>query len=125
MSNKVLIVDDQAFIRHIYSADLRNAGYEVFCAESAAKAMQILADTSVDIILLDAVMPEIDGYTLCSKLRSQADTKDIPVIFLTANADKTSVIKAVQAGANDFFVKCPDTNGLLIKISKYSSRMLT
>jgi phosphoserine phosphatase RsbU/P len=123
MASKILLVDDQAFIRHIYSADLRNAGYTVICAENAKRAGQVLSEQPVDLMLLDAIMPEEDGYSFCCKIRSQLPTKELPVIFLTGNADKSSVIKAVQAGANDFFVKCPDTSGLLIKISKVLSRV--
>jgi CheY-like chemotaxis protein len=123
MPSKILLVDDQAFIRHIYSADLRNAGYEVVCAEDGKQALDLLSSSPVDLVLMDAIMPGMDGYSICLKMKSTPSLKNIPVIFLTANADKSAVIKAVQAGANDFFVKCPETDGLLVKINKVLSRV--
>lgn len=115
---KLLLVDDQAFVRHIYANDLRNQGYEVECAEDGKKAIEFLSRCVVQLILLDAMMPGIDGFETCIKIRSNSATRSVPVIFLTANADKTSVVKAIQAGANDFFVKSPDTTSLIQKIKK-------
>jgi CheY-like chemotaxis protein len=114
----ILLVDDQAFIRHIYSTDLRNAGYTVLTAESGKSALELLTNDRVDLVLLDGMMPGIDGYETCTRIRANPATKQIPVVFLTANADKKSVIKAVQVGGNDFFVKGPDISPLLAKLEK-------
>ena len=118
MQKTILLVDDQAFVRHIYSADLRNKGFEVICTDSGLTALEIIKNNRIDLILLDAVMPGLDGFDTCKKIRETEEHK-IPVIFLTANADRRSVIKAVQAGANDYFVKCPETASLIVKIEKF------
>lgn len=123
MAFKILLVDDQAFVRHIYSADLRNQGYEVSSVEDGKKALNVLSQSVFDLILLDAMMPGIDGFDTCLQIRANPNTKSIPVIFLTANADKKSVIRAVQSGANDFFVKGPETASLVQKISKILSEV--
>ena len=121
MTTKILLVDDQAFVRHIYSGDLKNNGFYVECAEDGLKAIDLVLKSSFDLILLDAMMPGLDGFETCQRIRSNPSTKTIPVIFLTANADKKSVIKAVQSGANDFFVKGPETASLIQKIKKVLS----
>ena len=65
MAKKVLLVDDQSFIRHIYSADLRNQGFEVLCAENGRQALDLLELNTVDLVILDVMMPVMDGFETC------------------------------------------------------------
>jgi len=120
--SKILLVDDQAFIRQVYRTDLEKLDFVVFCAAGGQEALQILAEQTVDLVLLDAMMPRMDGFQTCMRIRSHPSTKKIPVIFLTANANKETVIQAVQAGATDFCVKGPKTTNLVSKINKILRR---
>lgn len=115
----VLVVDDQQFIRHIYTKELSQKGYRVVAAASGLEALEKLKESAIDLILMDAVMPVMDGFQTCMKIKKDPLGKKIPVIFLTANSDKDSVIKAVQAGGNDFSVKSSEFEGLFTKISKH------
>ena len=120
--NRILIIDDQAFIRHIYQTELSGEGFEVICASSGKEALDYLQDHSVDLILLDAIMPVMDGFQTCRAIRRIETAHKVPIVFLTANSDKESVIKAVQAGGDDFFLKNADSRGLIVKIEKLLSK---
>ena len=115
---RILLVDDQAFIKHIYSTELKKHGHVVVCAESGTEALKIILMSNVDVILLDVIMPGLNGFETCVKLKANPKTKNIPVIFLTANADKETIKSAIKAGASDFVVKGPDCTKLLEKFDK-------
>lgn len=115
---KILLVDDQAFIRHIYLKELSVEGFDVACEENGKNALKYLEQNLPHLIVLDVMMPGMDGYKVCQLVRGNEKTKNIPVIFLTANADKKSVIQAIQSGGNDYFVKGPNISGLVEKIHK-------
>lgn len=120
----ILVVDDQQFIRHIYNKELSQKGYSVLSASSGMEALEKLKEFSIDLILMDAVMPVMDGFQTCMKIKKDPLGKKIPVIFLTANSDKDSVIKAVQSGGNDFSVKSSEFDGLFSKIEKHLKNIL-
>jgi len=119
MADLILVVDDQAFIRHILGADLKKEGFEVDFAENGQQALGKLKSIKPSLILLDVMMPVMDGYETCKRIKSDPTTKSIPVVFLTANAQKSAVVKAVQVGADDYAVKSPDSATLISKIRKF------
>lgn len=123
MSRTILLVDDQKFIRRIYTSDLKSRGYSVIEAVDGEEALNFLIKNRVDLVLLDLSMPKMNGFEVCRTIRKEGLNKNVPVIFLTANADKKSVVLAVQAGANDYFVKNPDTDALMIKVAKLIERI--
>lgn len=83
---KVLVVDDEIHIVHVVSIKLRNNGYEVISADNGAEAFELACEEKPDIIVTDYQMPVMSGLELLEKLRQQDDTKDIPVIMLTARS---------------------------------------
>ena len=115
---RILLVDDQSFIKHIYSKELEKHGHVVICAESGEEALKKVSISSVDVILLDIVMPGMNGFETCVKLKANPKTKDIPVIFLTANADTETILSAIRAGGAYFVVKSSDCTSLLEKFDK-------
>jgi two-component system, cell cycle response regulator len=119
MGNRILVVDDQAFIRHILGADLKKEGFDVDFAENGQQALVKVKKDKFDLVLLDVMMPVMDGYETCKRIKSDPMTKAIPVVFLTANAQKSAVVKAVQVGADDYAVKSPDSSTLIAKIKKF------
>ncbi len=102
---KLLIVDDApANIREI--TELLKSDYKVVFATSGPKALEIIRTSSQpDLILLDIIMPEMDGIEVCKRLKSSPDTQDIPIIFLTAKTESEDIIKGFQIGAVDYVTK--------------------
>ncbi|MCP4693019.1 MAG: response regulator [Desulfobacterales bacterium] len=102
---KLLIVDDAPTnIREI--TELLKSDYRVVFATSGPKALEMVAtDSPPDLILLDIIMPEMDGIEVCRRLKSSSATKDIPIIFLTAKTESEDIIKGFQAGAVDYVTK--------------------
>jgi len=104
LRKKVLYVDDMNYSLISLKKGL-NDRYEVFLAETAAKMYKILENVKPDIILLDVNMPDVGGYDTIKKLKADERYGDIPVIFLTCNSDKESVVKGLSLGAADYIVK--------------------
>jgi len=117
----ILFVDDQSFIRHFYSHTLKKNGYHVIEAENGEQALSILeSGEAVDIIFLDAVMPVMDGFETCEKIRDNKDFSKIPIVFLTGNSDKSTISKAMGAGATDYLVKGSNPEDILEKLDTLS-----
>ncbi|MBF0382608.1 MAG: response regulator [Magnetococcales bacterium] len=102
--SKILIVDDvPSNIK--YLAEILKEEYQIILATSGREALETLAINSVDLILLDIVMPEIDGYEVCKRLQSQESTRNIPIIFVTIQNDETKESVGLNLGAVDFITK--------------------
>lgn len=102
----ILVVDDMSQIRNILSFSLRKEGYEIKVAANGKDALKYaLGDKPPDLIILDIMMPGMNGYEVIKKIRASDTAKDIPIIFLTANAQKKDVQKGIELGCNDYMVK--------------------
>jgi diguanylate cyclase (GGDEF)-like protein len=102
---KILIVDDvPANIKVLIDA-LKNLDYEILVATSGAIALKIATSENPDLILLDVMMPEMDGYEVCIKLKTHAATKKIPVIFITSRGEEECETKGLKHGAVDYIIK--------------------
>jgi len=101
---KVLIVDDVTDNIKIL-IDLLKHEYKTFFADNGEKALKLAQSKSPDLILLDIVMPEMDGYEVCRKLKSNSDTDDIPVIFISAMSEVGDEMKGLELGAVDYITK--------------------
>lgn len=113
-NKKVLLVDDDA--RNVFSlgATLEGKGMEVLIAKDGTQAMQLLEENpDVDVVLMDIMMPKMDGYETMRKIRSQARFRKLPIIALTAKAMKGDRVKCIEAGANDYLAKPLETDKLL------------
>src|SRR6185436_3487826 len=88
---RILLVDDQASNLGVLTAALEPSGYEILAAPSGRTALKVAARAQPDLILLDILMPEIDGLETCRRLKLQEATREIPIIFLTARQDLTSM----------------------------------
>lgn len=94
----ILIVDDEQHNLRILSSTLTQQGYEVQCAKNGELALLTARETLPDLILLDIIMPDMDGYKVCQHLKADAATRDIPVIFLSAFNETLNKIKAFDVG---------------------------
>jgi diguanylate cyclase (GGDEF)-like protein len=103
---RILVVDDSLANRELLSQELEDEGFEVETAESGPECLELAHSWHPEVILLDIQMPGMDGIETCRKLKENAETKDIPVLFVTAKrTDDDSVVEALQAGGNDFLPK--------------------
>jgi adenylate cyclase len=112
----ILVVDDQPQNLRLLDAILTPRGFDVRTAASGEDALKTIDAGDVDLVLLDIVMPGMDGYEVCRRVRGQADTAYLPVVMLTASGDEQKV-KALEAGADDFLTKPIDQNELLARVA--------
>jgi adenylate cyclase len=112
----VLAVDDQPQNLRLLDAVLTPRGFVVVRADSGEQALVTLETVNVDIVLLDIVMPGIDGYEVCRRLRANPETAFLPVVMITASGDQEKV-KAIQAGADDFVSKPFNRDELLARVA--------
>ncbi|MEH6890145.1 response regulator transcription factor [Bacillus sp. JJ864] len=107
---KVLLVDDESDMRQLVGMYLDNFGYEWKEAENGKQALHMLEIDNFDFVILDIMMPEMDGITVCKEIRK---TSDIPIIFLTAKGEEWNRVNGLRTGADDYIVK-PFSPGELI-----------
>lgn len=115
-NGKVLVVDDDLFNLTVVGDELSSLGYSVVTAFNGKDAIEIAQDSRPDVILLDVVMPVMDGYEVCKRLKELEATKYIPVVMLTALKDTESKYKGLEAGAIEFINKPPDMVELGIRL---------
>jgi PleD family two-component response regulator len=104
---KVLLVDDDEVNLLLTSIALSERGFAITEASGGQQALELLANSVPDVVLLDALMPELDGFETCRRLRAIPGAASIPVLMLTGLDDDASISRAYEAGATDFFVKSP------------------
>ena len=109
---KILVVEDKAPIRDLISINLQLVGYEVFTAEDGIIAEKFLENQKVDLILLDVMIPGIDGFSLIEKIKKH----NTPVIFVTAKESVLDRVKGLRLGAEDYIIKPFETIELLARV---------
>jgi CheY-like chemotaxis protein len=117
-TEKVLVVDDEPGMVMILSKFLKHNGYDVITASDGLECIAKAESELPDLILLDNVMPNMDGQTALAKLRASKETKDIPVIMVTALSDEKNIASAQKGGAVEYVVKPFDYTVLLEKIKE-------
>ena len=102
---KILVVDDEIYIVHILDFSLGMEGYEVLTALDGEQALEKARAEHPDLIVLDIMMPKLDGYETCKMLKADASTKDIPVILLSAKGRNVDQKIGFEVGADDYITK--------------------
>jgi two-component system, OmpR family, alkaline phosphatase synthesis response regulator PhoP len=105
MAKRILAVDDEQNIRRLIEVNLQRAGYEVRTAEDGVDALEKIRANPPDMIVLDVMMPRMDGFELLRILQSDPGTADIPVVMLTAKAQDADVFRGWQSGAEMYLTK--------------------
>ncbi|MGE4588989.1 MAG: response regulator [Acidaminococcaceae bacterium] len=116
MKQKVLVVDDEDNIRMLVKFNLEKADYEVFEAEDGRKAVEMATDLLPDIVILDLMLPGIDGLEVCRNLKRNPRTAALPIIMLTAKSDEIDRVIGLELGADDYMTKPFSQRELLARI---------
>lgn len=126
---RIMIVDDEPLNLKLLEAYLTPLGYEVIKAGNGPEALSILSRTEIDLILLDVMMPEMNGFEVCQRIKNSEELRLIPVILVTALDDVENRIEGIEAGADDFLTKPPNKMELiartrsLIKVKNLNQNM--
>ncbi|MDC7239098.1 MAG: response regulator transcription factor [Spirochaetales bacterium] len=102
---KILIIEDESDIRELISFNLEMSGYEVATAADGEEGLEKASRGGMDLIILDIMLPGIDGYQVCKYLKKDIETRDIPVLMLTARAEDDDVVYGLETGADDYMTK--------------------
>ena len=110
---KVLICDDDAVILKLLQVNLELEGYDVITGRNGEEAVRLAQAERPDLIILDIMMPKLDGYQACRQIKARESTKDIPIIFLSAKAQHTDIERGIAYGVAAYMTKPFDPNELL------------
>lgn len=116
---KILIIEDDATLHDAVMTALTKDGFEVLVAEDGEAGLQMALEKKPDVILLDMMLPKMDGVTVLGNLRADSWGKDVPVIVLTALDDMNKIAEVIEAGGSDYIVKTNITlSGIITKIKE-------
>lgn len=118
-ASKILIVDDNPLNLKMLKLILKNEDYEVLLANDGAEGLQKAEQEKPDLIFLDIMMPGIDGFEVCEKLKSHPHTKDIPIIFLTAKTDTEGLVRGFELGAADYVTRPFNRTELMARLKTH------
>lgn len=118
-STKILVVDDDKAARKSIRSILEQEGYLVLEAEDGASGLQQVKTENPDLVLLDIVMPRVDGIKVCKSIKSNPDYKKIPILMTTSMGSKEDIIRGLKSGADDYIVKPYDKSELLARIKTF------
>lgn len=124
MAKKILVVDDDLNIQEMLNSGLSRYGYAIQVSGSAIDALSLVERTKFDLLIIDVMMPDIDGITLCKTIRNMDKSADIPIIILTALSDAETMNDALLFGAVDYIVKPFDIRALKEKIEAALNKTL-
>ncbi len=113
MSKRILIVDDEPRYLRLLEANLRTEGYEVAAAQDGIQAIDIFSSQPIDLILLDIMMPRLDGFATCQRIREYST---VPIIMLTAKGEEQDRVRGLDLGADDYLVKPFSATELLARV---------
>ena len=112
----VLIVDDDPTARETLAAILEGEGYDLQQAKDGIQTLQILKQLQPDLILMDVMMPTMDGFEVCRRIRATPSLAEVPIILLTALDDRDALLRGLESGADDFLSKPPDRRELVARV---------
>ncbi len=113
---KILIVDDEEDILELVKFNLAREGYRTMLAQTGEKALDILLNNKIDLIILDLMLPGIDGLEVTRTIRNDSENQNIPIIMLTAKGDESDIVTGLELGANDYMPKPFSPKELIARI---------
>lgn len=103
LKEKILITEDDKFLRDGLCEMLKKEGYNVFCAENCCNAKELMSEMNFNLIILDVMLPDGNGFDFCSEIRNSEN--NVPILFLTACDDEIQIVRGLDAGADDYVTK--------------------
>lgn len=119
---KILIVDDEKDLVSLVSLHMKMAGYDVLSAANGEKALEIAEEEKPDLIILDLMLPKVDGWEVCRRLREESNIEKVPVIMLTARAETDDKLKGFEVGADDYVTKPFSPRELVARVKRVLAR---
>ncbi|MFC1837479.1 diguanylate cyclase [Thermodesulfobacteriota bacterium] len=116
---KILVIDDSKLVAHMAKSILSKQHHQVLLAEDGQAGIEIALAELPDLILLDLIMPGLNGYQVCSRIKEEAKTSDIPIIMLTSKADPADKVKGLEMGAADYVTKPFDEGELIARVKTH------
>jgi two-component system response regulator MtrA len=117
MSKQIMLVDDEVVMLALLGMTMKRGGFVVIEAENGMMALDLLEKSTPDLIVLDVMMPGMDGVELCSRIRAREQTADTPILMLSALNDAENIKRALAAGANDYLSKLTPHREVLTKVN--------
>ncbi|MFX0549151.1 response regulator [Hathewaya histolytica] len=114
--SKILIVDDEEHIQELIKFNLEKNGYKAFCASNGMEAIEIAKEELPDLILLDLMLPGMDGYDVCKAIRRENTLSTVPIIMITAKSEEFDKILGLELGADDYITKPFSIRELLARV---------
>lgn len=114
--DKVLIVDDEEHIRELIKYNLEKEDYKIFCAENGIEALEIAKEKKPTLILLDVMLPQMDGYDVCKEIRKDNSISSTPIIMITAKGEELDTVLGLELGADDYITKPFSIRELIARI---------
>ena len=115
MNNKILVVDDDVAINELIKVNLELAGYKVIQANDGIKGFALAKQEAPSLVILDVMMPDVDGFTVAKRIRQNEETKDTPILMLTALSQINDKVKGFNIGVDDYLVKPFELEELLVR----------
>ena len=112
----ILVVEDEKDIRELLKYNLEKEGYQVFGAATGEEALRAIRDRRLDLILLDLMLPGIDGLEVCRRIKGEAQTQHLPIIMLTAKGEEADIVTGLELGADDYITKPFSPRVLLARV---------
>jgi two-component system, OmpR family, alkaline phosphatase synthesis response regulator PhoP len=116
MPMRVLVVEDDLDIQQLVARYLRKAGFEVEVAASGRDALRLIGERPPDLLVLDLMLPEVDGIEICRRVRATQQTAELPIVMLTARAEEADRIAGLEIGADDYISKPFSPNELVARV---------
>ncbi|MDP4179237.1 MAG: response regulator transcription factor [Bacillota bacterium] len=113
---KILIVDDEEHIQELIKFNLENKGYQVLCSGNGKEALKIVKEKQPNLVLLDLMLPGMDGYDVCKEIRRDNNISNIPIIMITAKGEELDKILGLELGADDYMTKPFSIRELIARI---------
>ena len=120
---RVLVVDDEAAQREVLIYNLQSEGFTVASAADGEEALLSVAETPPDVILLDCMMPNVSGIEVCRRLKIRPETRDIPVIMLSARSEELDLVRGLETGADDYVTKPYSVAELMARVRSQMRRI--
>jgi len=125
MEDTILVIDDEKDILDLVEYNLKDAGYKVLTCAEGRTGLQLARDHKPDLIILDLMLPEVDGKDVCKQLKREKDTESIPIVMLTAKTSELDRVVGLELGADDYVTKPFSPRELVLRVKNILRRMRT